>query len=110
METRLKFTFSFAFFSFSFDDAEIFGNSLYAGPYCGNEHPPIFYSNGNSVNISFTSDEFEDHNLVSSGFQIDFQCQNISIKGKVNRQTCFYLDGHLRDFETVAGIFWQEGQ
>ena len=63
-------------------------SSSVAGPYCGNEHPPIFYSNGNSVNITFISDEFEDHNLVSSGFQIDFQCQNISITGKLLLKTC----------------------
>ena len=77
-------------FSLSFDDVEIYGNSLYAGPYCGKINPPPSISSDNSLIISFQSDS----STVYEGFEIEYSCGNFSdfssscYGTKTNTQIC----------------------
>ena len=48
-------------FLLRYDNVQILENSsVVAGPYCGFEHPEVYLSNGNSVQISFHSDAMID--------------------------------------------------
>ena len=77
-------------FSLSFDDVEIYGNSLYAGPYCGKINPPPSISSDNSLIISFQSDS----STVYEGFEIEYSCGDFSdfssacYGTKTNTQIC----------------------
>ena len=90
LETKSKFTLSFVSFSFSFDDVEIYGNSLYAGPYCGKINPPPSISSDNSLIISFQSDS----STVYEGFEVEYSCGDFSdfssscYGTKTNTQIC----------------------
>ena len=59
---------------FSYDNVYIFEqSSLITGPNCGFGAPPNFTSTGNSITITFKSDEV----VETSGFQFDYKCRDI---------------------------------